>query len=168
MSVDQVEGVTRVMDYWEATDLTDLRWLAYMYATVYHETARTMQPIKEYGGERYLKKKPYYPYYGRGLVQITWEDNYEEMGDLLHTDFVSKPDVVLTWEHALPIMFEGMTRGLSKRGDFTGKSLEHYFNDKIDDPVGARRIINGTDKAHTIAKYHYQFLDALKASYKED
>jgi putative chitinase len=52
-----------------------------------------------------------------------------------------------------------MTLGL-----FTGKKLSHYFNDNIDDPVGARRIVNGTDKAKLIALYHKNFLDAIKAS----
>ncbi len=35
---------------------------------------------------------------------------------------------------------------------------------KNDDPVGARAIINGTDKAHLIADYYRKFLRALEAS----
>jgi putative chitinase len=37
-----------------------------------------------------------------------------------------------------------------------------YFNDVTDDPVGARKIINGTDKAELIAGYHRGFLIDLK------
>ena len=59
-------------------------------------------------------------------------------------------------------MFEGMTKGDSMIGDFTGKCLEMYFNNKVDDPINARRIINGTDKARLIAGYHNKFLTALK------
>jgi predicted chitinase len=28
----------------------------------------------------YLKSKPYYPYYGRGLIQLTWKDAYKSYG----------------------------------------------------------------------------------------
>ena len=34
---------------WTPALADDLRWLAYMLATTFHETARTMQPIEEYG-----------------------------------------------------------------------------------------------------------------------
>jgi len=49
----QVAGCEAILDGWEARAPTnsplpdDLRWLAYMLATAYHETAHTMQPIKE-------------------------------------------------------------------------------------------------------------------------
>ena len=54
-------------------------------------------------------------------------------------------------------MFAGMTEGW-----FTGKLLADYFSATKDDPRNARRIINGTDKASTIAGYHAEFLDALE------
>ena len=54
-----------------------------------------------------------------------------------------------------------MLNGASRDGDFTGKSLEDYFNASKNDPVGARRIINGTDKARQIAGYHGEFLAAI-------
>lgn len=44
----QVDGITAILDGWQASQMTDVRWLAYMLATAYHETARTMQPIAEY------------------------------------------------------------------------------------------------------------------------
>jgi putative chitinase len=50
----QVNGIEAILDEWEHRQLTDLRHLAYMLATPYHEVDRTMQPIKEYGGERYF------------------------------------------------------------------------------------------------------------------
>ena len=59
-------------------------------------------------------------------------------------------------------MIEGMTRGISNHGDFTGVSLETYFNSYKDDPINARRIINGLDQANKIAGYHYKFLNAIK------
>ncbi len=50
------------------------------------------------------------------------------------------------------------------QGMFTGKKLSDYFNAAIDDPVGARRIISGTDKAQLIAGYHKNFPNAINAS----
>ncbi|MDP9855941.1 hypothetical protein [Agrobacterium tumefaciens] len=53
----------------------------------------------------------------------------------------------------------GMLEGL-----FTGKKLTDYFNLKKDDPVGARAVVNGRDKAKLIAGYYKSFLDALEAA----
>src|SRR3990167_1622370 len=52
----QVQGTGAILNEWEARGLTDLRFLAYMLATAFHETARTMLPIKEYGGRAYFMK----------------------------------------------------------------------------------------------------------------
>jgi putative chitinase len=170
----QVEGMEAILNRWEAAGLTDLRWLAYMLATTYHETAKTMQPIEEYGkgkGYRYGKKikrsgitytLPDKIYYGRGYVQLTWFENYETMGRLLGIDLLDNPELALHPGIAADIMFEGMTKGNSNFGDFTGKSLEHYFNDKKEDWVNARRIINGTDKADLIAGYGKKFMAGLR------
>lgn len=174
-SQGQVEGMDAILDRWEASGLTDLRWLAYMLATTYHETAKTMQPIEEYGkgkGYRYGKKikrsgipykTPDKIYYGRGYVQLTWYENYETMGRLLGADLLNNPELALNPNIASQIMFEGMTKGNSHFGDFTGKSLENYFNDKKEDWVNARKIINGLDKAELIAGYGKKFMAALKA-----
>lgn len=170
----QVDGFNAILDRWEAQGLTDLRWLAYILATVYHETAKTMQPIEEYGkgkGYRYGKKikrsgvtyvSPDMIFYGRGYVQLTWYENYETMGRLLGIDLLNSPELALHPGIAADIMFEGMTKGNSHFGDFTGKSLENYFNDGKEDWVNARRIINGTDKAELIAGYGKKFYEALK------
>ena len=145
----QVDGMTRILDEWETRKLQNLDWLAYMLATVFHETAKTMQPVKEYGSDTYLKGKTYWPWIGRGLVQVTWEANYLKFG-------CTNPDDMLTWPFSLRALFDGMIQGV-----FTGKKLGDYFTDKLHDAVGARRIINGTDKAATVATYHNAFRAAL-------
>ena len=63
--------------------MTDIRWLAYMLATVYHECATKMWPITEYGSQEYLQSKEYWPFIGRGLVMLTWEDNYRRASSML-------------------------------------------------------------------------------------
>lgn len=162
----QVDGFNAILDAWDVSEMTDLRWLAYMLATAWHETAKTMQAIEEYGkgrGRPYGKVDPKtgHAYYGRGLVQLTWADNYKKMGKILQIPLYENPHLALDLEIAVEIMFEGMLTKKSFSGDFTGVSLEKYFNSKTDDPIGARRIINGTDKAKLIAGHHGKFLSAL-------
>jgi len=156
---NQVQGCNAILDEWERRGLTDLRWLAYMLATTKWETNHTMQPIKEGGSLAYLKSKKYWPWYGRGYVQLTWEDNYRKFRDrvmnLFKADIVSNPDDAMQPDVAAFIMFEGMING-----EFTGKKLSQYFNETAD-WVGARRIINGTDKAEAIADIARQFFAAL-------
>ena len=176
LNQSQVDGLTYKLTAWSRSGLTDIRWLAYMLATSYHETAKTMQPIEEYGkgkGRPYGKKikhnrqsytAPDKIYYGRGDVQLTWFENYELMGKLLNVPLLENPELALNPEISARIMIEGMTKGASNRGDFTGVSLENYFNAAKDDPINARRIINSLDQANKIAGYYDRFLDAINKS----
>lgn len=162
----QVEGFEAVLNAWEASGLTDLRWLAYMLATDFHETAFTMQAIEEFGkgkGRPYGKPHPKTgkAYYGRGLVQLTWYDNYKKMGKILEWDLVNSPELALNMDIAVQIMFEGMTTGKSFKGDFTGKHLGNYFNKTTEDWIGARKIINGNDRAKLIGSYAKTFYSSL-------
>ena len=159
LSQSQVDGMNYMLDVFERDyNWPDLRWVAYAFATAYHETAFTMQPISEYGSQSYLQSKPYYPYYGRGYVQLTWEDNYRKMGDKIGANLLgANKDNALEPQIAAEVMYVGM-----RDGDFTGKKLANYFSSTVNDPVNARRIINGTDRAQTIAGYHEKFLTAFK------
>ncbi len=161
LSEHQKDGFNSILAEFAIQGLTDKRYLAYMLGTAWHETARTMQPIKEFhegDGHVYaeIDKVTRKKYYGRGLVQITWSDNYKKMGHLLGIDLYTNPDLALQPKVAIQIMFKGMLGG-----HFTGKRLSDYFGSVTNDPVGARRIINGIDKAQLIAGYHYHFLEAM-------
>lgn len=160
LTTDQVNGTSAILDEWERRELTDLRHLAYILATTKHETAHTMQPITELGSQRYLKSKPYYPWIGRGFVQLTWQKNYVKFQapvlKLFEVDIVADPDGALELEPAAFILFEGMLSGA-----FTGKKLSDYFNDTKTDWLNARRIINGTDKAADIASIGKAFFTDL-------
>lgn len=173
LSQKQVNSIDYIINYWDLKGYKDIRWLAYIFATLYHETAGTYLPIEEYGkgkGRPYGGKikhsglpytNPNKIYYGRGYVQLTWFENYELMGRLLGMDLLNNPELMLQVEPATKVMFEGMTKGASSFGDFTGKSLENYFNATTEDPENARRIINGKDKAQLIASYYYKFKNCL-------
>ena len=60
---------------------SDPRFIAYSLATTFHETARSMAPLRnlEPGAVKaYGNPVPPYNqvYFGRGYVQLTWERNY--------------------------------------------------------------------------------------------
>lgn len=158
----QVEGLEAILDRWEKEHGTDDdRWLAYMLATAHHETDRKFQAIEEYGkgqGRPYGVTDPATgkKYYGRGLVQLTWKDNYRKMGNVFEVDLVKNPEKVLDLDLSVKIMFYGMTHG-----SFTGKKLSAYFSPSKSEWVNARRIINGLDKANLIAGYGKQFYAAI-------
>jgi putative chitinase len=157
----QVDGCNAILAAWERRpDFTDRRWLAYMLATAKWETAHTMQPIEERGkgaGRPYGVPMPDgRVFYGRGYVQLTWAANYEKMAALTGADLARHPERALDPEIAAQVMFDGM-RG----GHFTGLGLPAFFNAGRDDPVGARRIINGTDHAEDVAAIHAGFLAGL-------
>lgn len=162
LSQKQVDGMTEIFYEWETNHWEkDDRWLAYALATTFHETDRTMQPIREYGrgkGKRYGKPHPVtgQVYYGRGDVQLTWYDNYKKMSDVFKVDFVNNPDLVMIPDNAAKIMFHGM-----EHGSFTGKKFADYFNDEKTDWKNARRIINGLDKANQIAEFAKEFYAAI-------
>jgi hypothetical protein len=132
--------------------------MAYVLATACHETAHTMKPISETGSEQYLRSKKYWPYIGRGYVQITWRENYVKAGKVLGVDFVSEPELLLKPEYAAPVIIAGMVEGW-----FTGKKLSDYITLQKSDFRNARRIVNGTDKAELIAGYARKYDKALLA-----
>ncbi|WP_218191379.1 glycoside hydrolase family 19 protein [Enhydrobacter aerosaccus] len=80
----------------------------------------------------------YWPYYGRGYVQLTWRRNYQKMSGAVGVDLVIDPDKALEPAIAAAILFEGM-----EHGDFTGVGLPYFFNGTREDWDGARAIING-------------------------
>ncbi len=176
LSPGQRNGMEVKLGAFDERGIRDDRWRAYMLATSYHETARAMLPVEETGkgrGKPYGAKRKHdgtaytYPdqlYYGRGDVQLTWYENYERMGKILGIPLLARPGLALDPVISARIMIEGMTRGISNRGDFTGVSLEDYFNDRVEDPGNARRVINGLDQARAIAGYYRAFLAALRGA----
>lgn len=162
----QVDGfgfLLSEMKYWPVS------WAAYGLATAWHETAETMQPIKERGGDAYFRRmydkdgdRPHVAtrlgntqagdgvrFAGRGYVQITGRDNYARYNLVNNPDDALKPDV------AARIMIDGM-----ENGRFTGKKLADFLPG---DYVLARKIINGLDRAADIAGYARSFEKALIA-----
>lgn len=157
----QVDGMNAILDGWEKRyPAGDLRWLAYELATTVRETAHTMQPVREayWMSEEWRRNNlRYYPFYGRGYVQLTWEANYRTMSPVVGVDLVKDMDRAMEPAIAAEIMFYGM-----EHGSFTGVGLPKYFNATVEDWYNARRIINGTDHAEEIAEIGRTFYAILK------
>jgi len=185
LSEQQVKGMEGILDAWVNHGTANHRHLAYVFATVYHETGRKMVPVREgfaksdAGARRAVNRlarkrgprsavaryaKPAGPYghvyYGRGRVQNTWLDNYRKLSKRFPAyDFVKNPDDLLD-----PYIDGIVTIVGHIEGTWTGKKLSNYITAHKRDYVNARRIVNRMDKAKTIAGYALAFDDAIKAA----
>lgn len=168
----QVDGMNYLLEVWEwgfekANPRDGNKWLAYCMATVFHETGQKMTPVEEYGkGKGYKYGQPTGPYgniyYGRGHVQLTWDYNYQKGQDQLLKNYglsvplYQYPEKMLEDQPSALVLYDGMTIGW-----FTGVGLPKYFNSTTEDPINARRVVNGTDQASKIAGYYQQFKPAI-------
>lgn len=159
-------------------EITDLRWAAYMLATVKHECANKWQPITEFGPKSYFDKYETgtaigkrlgntakgdgWKYRGRGYVQITGRANYDRLSKALqmpdNQNLVDNPDNTLIPAVAYGIMSYGM-----RNGAFTGKKLQDFISGDKCDYKNARKIINGLDQCDLIKGYAEKFESILKA-----
>lgn len=141
---------------------------AYLLATSFLETGYTMEPVKEAywlkNAETWRKTHlRYYPWYGRGFVQLTWEKNYQRAAKELNVpELAANPDKALDPEIAANVAVLGMQEGW-----FTGKKLSDYITLSQSKFYDARRIINGLDQASKIADFAKQYDAALKPLWKD-
>ena len=113
---EQIKNVERLVGMFDLNFLHLVQRLAYILATIQHETANTFLPIEEYGkgkGKEYGKivEETGKAYYGRGLVQITWSYNYKKFNGLIGIDLYQNPEQALNPEIALQIAYYGMQSG---------------------------------------------------------
>ena len=152
----------------------DRRQLAYCLATFKWETAHTMKPIDEFGGDAYFNRR-YGPqtsvgkmlgntkagdgalFHGRGYVQITGRRNYTKAKSLTGVDLVNQPQLAKEPEVAYQIAIQGM-----KDGWFTGRKLSHFITGDKADFENARTIINGHDQAGKIADIARRYSEILR------
>jgi len=132
-----------------------------------------MRPIDEIGSNAYFNKR-YGPqtkvgkilgnskpgdgalFHGRGYVQLTGRRNYTKAKNLTGVDLLTNPDDAKDPVLAYQIAIQGM-----KEGWFTGRRLDQFFKDGLADFENARTIVNGLDKAPTIADIARRFNEVL-------
>lgn len=173
----QVERAEMLLDACVAA-AWPLPWTAYALATAHHETAQWLH-MKELGGSAYFTRmydisgaRPAKAkelgnvevgdgakFAGRGYVQLTGRTNYAKAGKALGLDLIANPELVETPEIAARVLRWGMATGA-----YTGKKNADYLDASPPDYAGARRIINGTDKASLIAGYAKSFATALASA----
>ena len=174
----QASGIDALLGFLEQDkDVSDVRWAAYMLATVKEECADTWQPIEEWGkgqghpygdpvtvtgsdGRTYVNT-----YCGRGYVQLTCEANYQNMSYNLNLG----DQLLIHPEKALdpPIAYDIISFGMRK-GSFTGVGLGDFINGSQSDYVNARQIVNGLDNAERIAGYASTLESLLRQSSTEE
>lgn len=139
--------------------------LAYALATIKHETGGRMAPVREgfsdAVGRSEARKRGYgggENYYGRGYIQLTHDYNYKTIGQRigLGDELAKNPDLALDPEISAKILAAFFKdRGVAtaaERGDF----------------YGARKGVNGTDKADKIAALAQQYLPQAKQIAQEE
>ncbi|MFC4256343.1 hypothetical protein GRI97_10550 [Altererythrobacter xixiisoli] len=159
VQVDTINRLLFAASHWP------VGWLAYGFATAWHEAR--LKPIAEWGkgaGKPYGRPGKYADaQYGRGLVQLTWDANYEWADRALGLNGALLRDFDLALDPALAtaILVKGM-----ETGAFTGRKLASYLpgpEGMHRQFVNARRIINGTDRADLIADHAMKFQSAVRA-----
>lgn len=165
VQVDTIGRLLAAASHWP------LGWVAYGLATAWHEAR--LKPIEEWGkgkGHAYGKPgKHGQSQHGRGLVQLTWDANYERadkalgLGGALLKDF----GLALDPEIAAKILVRGMEEGWFRRDAKGAHTLSRHLPGWRGAPEQfhtARDIINGgRDKAQLIAGHAVKFQGALEA-----
>ena len=173
----QVDGINAIFEAFETHGGGDKRVLAYGLATAYHETGKRMVPVREgfkntdadarayvqrnyghKGAKWYCWPAGVYGqvYYGRGIVQLTWLENYATSSADAGVDLVQFPDKMLDTEISARVMFCGLLDG---RWNGERKGIAAYLDQG--DIRNARRTVNGLDRWEDIAGYYETFLEAL-------
>jgi putative chitinase len=175
LSTTQVEGFNRLLQAM-AIASWPIAWVAYALATGWRETNKQMQPVEEgyYLGAKaaaFQKGLRYYPWFGRGDVQLTWKGDDRqphygyaradaELG--LNGALLADPTLALRPDISAKVMVQGMAGGW-----FSGKKLADYLPTHgpadIHQFANARPIINGHDHDVEIAKDAINFQAALQA-----
>jgi murein DD-endopeptidase MepM/ murein hydrolase activator NlpD len=136
--------------------ITDDNQIAYILGTAKHESANYATLTEYASGSQYEGRRDLgnvqagdgQRFKGRGFVQVTGRSNYQKYSKILGKDFVANPQAMAAPDVSTFTLVHGM-----KTGTFTGARLDQYVGNGKADFYGARRTVNGTDRADLISGY---------------
>lgn len=175
---NQVKGIEGLLDAFVTHGDGDSRTLAYGLATAYHETGSRMVPVREgfaksdAQARRIIRRRRYgkpvgpygHVYYGRGHVQLTWEENYINSSKDAEVDLQKYPDKALDPLISARILWKGLLDGRwnGSKPPHRRKPVQHYLHRSKPDLRNARRTVNILDKWSRIAGYYRGFYAAIQ------
>lgn len=95
---------------WEALEafrMTDYEVALGILGTVAVETAHTFEPVREaywLSEDWRARNLRYYPWYGRGFVQLTWQSNYQYYGEMIGISLTDNLDLAMEPQVAALLM----------------------------------------------------------------
>ncbi len=104
---------------------------------------------------------------GMGLVQATGRDNARRATERLRSigyltadqDLEKTPTLMLNPDIAAAMLFVGLSEGW-----YTGKKLAQFFGPGLENPTGARTMVNPDGNGAAIAVTYRAFVNALRAA----
>lgn len=166
MRASAQQSLSLIMSEAAKSGVSDLGQLAYVLATAQTESSfgqfmvEIKPPTTISGGIRYR---------GRGYVQLSHDYNYKYWSKRLGIDLIKNPERAAEPEIAAKILILGMRdgtfTGVTREGNLIaggGYKLSDFIQGIKTDFRGARKIVNGNDKASEIARNAQRYLAILQ------
>lgn len=174
LNAKQIASIECLLNEIEVQSVTDIRHVAYILATVWHECMFLSIPeIRAKKGtpeqtQIWKWQNRYWPsgFYGRGFSQLTWRYNYVRFSPIVGVDLVANPDAALDPKIGAKIIVFGMVNGsfTAPRTKVQSENrLSKYITSDMTDFIGARKIVNGTFRDELVSTHAVKILSILKS-----
>ncbi len=186
LNVYQIAALNALFNVWDTTPtLENDKRLAYIVATVFHESFDMLYPIRECmcrddAGSRecvrrlhakgkasaYHRSHPKtgFSYYGRGQTQLTLDENYQRITQKLglSVDLFKQPDEAQTLDISSRNAVLGLYHGWYRHVGGRWLGLKHIAFDSDNDWVFARQVLIGPRADSTVAVHGKKVASFLK------